>query len=86
METDFGTDGPDRGIGVERVAEVVQRVVRDLRVVVEQQQAVARRDPDTEVVAPGKAEVFSAAQDRDVGVAFPQYRRLVPAPNRCPRR
>lgn len=76
-EADFGADGPDRRIGVECLREVMQRVVPDLRVVVEQQEAVARGGPDAEVVAAGEAEVLRTSYGYYFRIAFLQFRRFV---------
>lgn len=53
-EADFGADGPDRRIGVECLREVMQRVVPDLRVVVEQQEAVAEAARMPRLLPPAK--------------------------------
>ena len=74
---DLRAYGADRGVARQGFAEVVQRVVFDLGVVVEQQQVIACRGCEPQVVASGESQVPLAAQRFDFRVAFAQHGRLV---------
>ena len=85
-EADFGADGPDRRIGVECLREVMQRVVPDLRVVVEQQEAVARGGPDAEVdelfleavrIAIDVKQISASYLQRKLGLGYSRASRII---------
>lgn len=70
----------------QRVAEVVQRIVPDFRVVVQQQQVAPLCGTQSEVVASGKTQVALAADRNDTGKAFREQVRFVAQRSRCRRR
>ena len=74
---DLRAYGTDRGVVRQGFAEVMQRIVFDLGVVVEQQQVIACRGCEPQVVASGEPQVALAAQCLDPRVAFAQHGRLV---------